>query len=502
MRLLPLLSVLLALLASLLPAQDKVAEDPHAVVFLGLEEKGKGAPTKEGLRTFVILTDIRRSSPWYDAVTVLEKRGASRVVSFGQGGIGSAFKKLKAIKPGFVAVVLEPEKLDVGFHFDFLERASRLDRDPFVDFAFGYITGADAKEAAAFVKAIGKSSNRRLARSILEFGPSTRPSGLTGQVPHKWAKGFTTRRLAHENDATDVAQRISKIKNLGVLSAWGHGMPDGVANGLKGKQLRDSQVDLFPSLYFSGPCYCGVPSGWYGMQGGAIARKRVEKDRSFLLALIKARCTGIFAGLDPDRGETNHHELEHLLLTGEPLGMAAKSTYDEAVVAYRRKKLVLPRYVSGKPSPHRDIGDTMISGGACRAFFGDPRLKPIERAGEDPFKVTTSWTKRGLRVSWQGDEKLGRFWSPVDVYRANGGWTHRIRFRFDLPREKARELEGFKVVSVTKDGKDVPYLYATAAVELWGGKARVHGMVIFPPDHKNRILWGGRAYEARFLLTK
>ena len=371
-----------------------------------------------------------------------------------------------------------------------------------MDFTFGYITGGTGEEATAFASGIAKARKQKISRRILEFGPSAKPAGFSPTHPHKWASKFKVTRLSHAADDKDVVSKLTKVKRVGVLSAWGHGMPDGVHDGLKGKQLREAELDLRSMLYFSGPCYCGVTNRWFGSEGGRIAEKKVPLTSSFLLALIRARVAGAFAGLDPDRGEINHHELEHLLLTGEPLGMASKSTYDDVVVAYRRGSLKLPRYRAGKRAPYRDIHDQMISGGACRALFGDPTFQPFSKSGEDPFEVGTVWTRKGLEVTWHGSNDLGKFWTRVDVFRAGGGWTDRIRFRFTLPKDKAKKLKRFRVQSVTKDGKRLEFVYPTAALEDWGGEVRVHGLVVFPPDPKKRALRGGKKYEARFLFEK
>ena len=61
-----------------------------------------------------------------------------------------------------------------------------------------------------------------------------------------------------------VPKLLAAAKGTGVLSAWGHGMPDGVAHGMSGQMLRASGLDLHPALYFSGPCYCGVTGRWFG----------------------------------------------------------------------------------------------------------------------------------------------------------------------------------------------------------------------------------------------
>ncbi|MCP3858606.1 MAG: hypothetical protein GY704_03045, partial [Phycisphaeraceae bacterium] len=280
-----------------------------------------------------------------------------------------------------MVLVVRPTTLDVHFHYEILERASRLDGDSFVDFRLGYVTGATADDAVAFVEGIAKARKKGIPRTILQFGPSTRPSPLSNPGPHAWAKGFTLRRYSHAQDAKDVCEQLKGLRGIGILSAGGHGEPEGVAHGLRGAEIRAAKLELFPALYFSGPCYCGVPGRWYKPERGLYVENTVPSSESFLLALIGAGATGVFAGLDPDRGETNHREREDVI-AGSTLGEASKNTYDDVVLAYRRKALVLPRYVVGKRAPFRDIHDNMISGAACRALFGLPTFRPFPSTEE------------------------------------------------------------------------------------------------------------------------
>ena len=129
------------------------AEDPEAAVFLGPLAKGEGAPTREGLATRAILTNVAEKKEWRPVLDALRARGYAALVPFRAGRLEAAFKDLARTGPGFVAVVVSPDALDVNLHFELLERASRLDADPFVDFAFGYVTGATPEEALASLEA-------------------------------------------------------------------------------------------------------------------------------------------------------------------------------------------------------------------------------------------------------------------------------------------------------------------------------------------------------------
>ena len=76
------------------------------------------------------------------------------------------------------------------------------------------------------------------------------------------------------------------------------------------------------------------------------------------------------------------------------------------------------------------------------------------------------------------------------------------QFSESLSRKKAKTLERFRVLSVTKDGEDLPFTFATAGLEAWGGEVRVHAMVVFPYDPKKRALFDGKKFAARLLFEK
>ena len=496
---------LLAAIVSAFTATAAGQESEEGPLVLPLEGPvTQGAPSRSNLDKTVIVTDIPEQDPWYAAIKVLEGAGYRDLISVRPWNPKRAFKALGAMKPGAVVCVFRPETIDVNFHFDFLERASRLDEDPFVDFSFGYITGGTPDEMRDFAAAAVAAKKKRWAKSILEFGPSSRPYDPTSEADHKWAKGFTNRRWAHPNDAADVAARLAKLRPEGVLSAWGHGMPDGVDHGMSGASLAGKELpDLSACLYFSGPCYCGVPAGWFRNDQGKIVRESVAPNESFLLGLLRTRVAAAFAGLDPDRGETNHHEREHVLL-GATLGEASKATYDDVVLARRSPELRLVRYEVGKPRPHANVRETMIMGGACRALFGLPDWAPYAKAqaADDPFAVRARKPRKGkgILIDWEGDDYVMKFWMPVDVFNGGGGWTHRLRFKTKVPLDKAKKIRALEIEILTKDGKPLDHVNTTAAFEHWGGKVLLHLTVAFPRNEQDRALFNGKEFHARFRL--
>jgi hypothetical protein len=487
-------------------AIDAKAEDPKATVFVpdacGADE---GAPPKASLGKLVVLTDLGEGDPYRPVLDLLRqgKRPAA-VVSFPAGKIAAAKDELSRLLPEFVLVVTHPERIDVNLHFELIETAASLDADPFVDFAFGYVTGATPDEALAFgrrILAMGAKAGA-LPKSVVEFGPAS--SGKTEFVPthpHRVAKGFKESCLWH-GPVADLLAKKEMLRGAGIVRAGGHGEPHRIVDGLTGEDLRKHKIDFAPALYFSGPCYCGVTGPWFDASQGVPKRVVVEPMKSFALATIACGVTALFAGLDPDRGETCSQELEHLVLHGDALGHASKETYDGAALALRRPEPRLFRYSDGGARPQRNLADTMIGGGASRALFGDPTFLPFAQSADPPCAVKQKDGAKALEVSWSSERGPTDWWSCVDVYRCDGGWTHRVAFREKIPVETARKLKTFSVARlVAKDGP-LEGRFATAMVERWGGKAFLHVYVVFPPAGQENVFFVKRDFEARFLFGK
>ena len=504
-----------SLLASLAPSASAQStkgtppKDPRVddgVVFVpDRVGEGEGAPPAKNLGKLVILTDLAQSDPWYALVTRLaQARKAAAVISFPSGRPAQARGELLRELPEFALVVTKPDHLDVNFHFELLETLAALDADPFVDVAFGYVTGATLDEAKRFVERIVALEAKRdaLPPKLVEFGPTAAAaSTFNGPIADPVAKGWQ-RWNAYHKKVDEIVARKDLLQGVGLLHAGGHGMPDGIDDGLKGRDLRSLKLDLAPALYFSGPCYCGVTSGWFAAAASGIERRVVAPEESFALAAVAQGVSALFAGFDPDRGETCAQEVDHLLVHGDALGNAAKESYDGVVVARREEKLSLYRYVEGKPPPQRDLVDTMTGGGACRALFGDPTWRPVAACAKPVFEVQKRDTPKELELSWSAQKPDLTQWTANDVYHCDGGWTHRIAFTVEIPVATARALKRFEVRKLTAHDQPLEHHFATAMVERHGGKALLHVYLVFPPRGDKNVFFVEHDFEARFVFAK
>src|SRR5207247_2463249 len=89
---------------------------------------------------------------FYKAVERLAAHRHGQIIRLDPDHLAAFGDALRQRPPRYVAVVLRPERLDYDFARRFLAMATQMDDDPFVDLSYGFITGATAEEAAAFVE--------------------------------------------------------------------------------------------------------------------------------------------------------------------------------------------------------------------------------------------------------------------------------------------------------------------------------------------------------------
>ncbi len=78
--------------------------------------------------------------------------GESEVVRFDPAELGPVRTALRQSSPRHVALVMRPEQTEFDFSRRFLQMSTEIDDDPFVDCAFGYITGRSPATALAFAQ--------------------------------------------------------------------------------------------------------------------------------------------------------------------------------------------------------------------------------------------------------------------------------------------------------------------------------------------------------------
>jgi len=128
------------------------------VGFLGIAQNINAAANN-----YVVLTDSSPSDRLLPGQTKTWYQVAQRIADYRHGTIiqfdpnsdlSAAENALRAADARYVAVVVRPENMTINFARKFLMMSTQIDSDPFVDFAYGYITGVTADAAMNFVNSI------------------------------------------------------------------------------------------------------------------------------------------------------------------------------------------------------------------------------------------------------------------------------------------------------------------------------------------------------------
>lgn len=484
------------------------AADPKTVVFLGNGAQGEGAPPVANAGKLVLVTDLEDDDPYFAVVKEVEaQKKPSALLRCPARQFASLRDEFLRELPEYAIVVTRPDHLDVNQHFDLVEMFTTLDDDPFVDVAFGYLTGATPDEALAFAKRALDPAKEALREKpqLLEFGPALQAPQHGGPLPHP-AAPKVRRWYDFHGPVEEFKARVQSFRDKDVVFAAGHGLPVGVDDGLKASDLRKLPIDFDGAIYVSGPCYCGVTGDWFDLRSGVTQKQSVAPIDSFALAVLAQGASALLAGFDPDRAEQAYQEVEHLWIHADSLGLATKATYDGGILAMRLPRLSLHRYADGSPRPFRDISQMMIGGAVGRALFGDPTRQPWKKPLASAFgSVAKKEDAKGLSLTWSVAIPPRASWNLSDVYRCDGGWTHRIQFREEIAAELARSPDHFSVESVRTvkgKGKDLEYLYPTAMIERWLGKTYLHVYLVFPPAGQNNLFFVESFVEARFRFMK
>ena len=336
------------------------------------------------------------------------------VVALKPGKLDELFDTLRRLEPRHVALVLPPSRIDFNFQRRFLQRATELDDDPFVDFAYGYITGADDKEALAFVETgIAADGGQRVPGLVSIAGGVERSRELSYPYPLRGRAFPVLRYLVagkkhfpeEGRDREYVAEVLPKLRKVPAVMFIGHGWPAEIVGGPEARDLRDLRLDR--SIVLNVACYTGVTGTYFerDWRAGRLLRKEVPLDESFCLGVLRSGACGYTAYLCPrPAGPELDCDLLDLMIHGRSLGEARRRDYDKTVLGflgYGEERMRLSPLREGAPLGRvRDaVREMMLEGATGGVVFGDPALKAFKPQPElHPVRIGVRRSKGELRV--------------------------------------------------------------------------------------------------------
>lgn len=450
-----------------------------------VEEKIPEAP-------YAILTDIPVDDPYFDVVRRLARHRSARIIPFSRNRLDETIEPLRRLSPIFVAFVVKPNTLDINFAYSALELSTKVDEDSFCDFAYGFITGATAKDAQCFVENMIRAEKEGIPRKIFAFGPSD-ITQVDDNSLFEWMRQWKRKRLAHK-PGSFPQNRLGELTENGILRFWGHGLPEGIDNSLSYRDIQ--KVCLYPAVVFAGPCYSAVVAKRYEY---LPCREKVQSDvvspeASLALTCIARGVTGYFGALDEDLCLTACREMEYALTTGLPLGLVAKYNYDSVVLSGNEKILSLPRFREGKTPPAVKGVQLELQQTAARIYLGDPAFRPFQKTAAFPISTNIQTTQTGMKIrATLTDPRLRCM--LVDPYRDNlcscSAQNDVLYIRVELPKEFGR----VKTVVYQKCSESLessPHNPIRWATEHWFHRRYIHLQVEWEHDslrHTGKKAW-------------
>ncbi len=385
-----------------------------ALAFVGVA--ALPAQSAERTRTsYLVLAAVADGDPYDAAVDVLVKGRHAVLQRFDVADLEPLRAVLRETEPRHVAIVLRPEQLDFDLARRFLKLSTEVDDDPFVDFAFGYITGRDAEDAVALARA-------GVAREPLEGDP--RWAMVAGDTPrsqeHAQPLLLRDESLAGRSyycagertfpeagrDVAFLGEAMAKLDGaVDMLTFAGHGYPQEVVGGPRAQDVRG--LDLSGAVVLNVACYTGVTSRWFepDPRAGVERERIVAPEDSFSLAILGAGVVGYTAYLCPrPAGPELDCDRASLIADGLSLGEARRRDYDKTVLGflgYGEDGLALEPMEDGAKLRRTgdDVRDFMLEGATGGVLFGDPACVPFaRREGQSPVAVEAEAERGGLRI--------------------------------------------------------------------------------------------------------
>jgi len=388
----------------------------------------------------------------------------------------------RKIEPMYVAFVVKPETLDINLVNRILQFSTQVDDDPFVDFAYGFITGRDADAAVGLVQA---SDKRRWEKaSIAQFGvgstqmrrsmtQNTAWPLRSGQVPVLacMSRGDTD----ETRDEAFIEKTMPKLDASPIVLLASHGYPNGLVGGPKASDLRgrDFNGSVAPNV----ACYTGVTGTWFDddWQTGKVSRKTVSPDDSFCLQMIDNGVGAYVAYVCPrPAGPSMLGDALLVASSGKSIGEYWRQNSNSTVLAHLHRgfdKLEINEIQDGaKLKSGRTPEEVVLPMSTGGIVIGDPAFCPFAvKPDSDPRTSTVRQEGSKLIVDVEVTTPTLHFYAGEPINYWNGrGPAWRLETTVDIGDDHMQAVKLTKLNAGDIEGKLV------AAVEVNRGKRLLH----------------------------
>jgi|GEM_PF-402490 len=481
---------------------DCTLRGEEARVITTLDKPKCRVPLPPAGDAYIVLSAVDPKGPWHKAAERLAKYRKGTIIPFQIDQLASVQRKLALAGARYVAVVLEPGDLDVNLHRRLIAMSTRMDDDPFCDFALGYITGPTPEAALALVEGAIQVEKEGIAKSTAEasviseiksFVTDAPAVALAGELGYEGKTIYWSTLEADPDVLEFVGDHLKDLEHRGVVMFGGNGDPEGIWLFADGRNMDESKhwpfdpkrvgedpkgemprilakdlrgLDLSRSVVWSGTCHSAITGRAF--VGGdivstfgtvdCVTEYMVPADRSLALAILGDGPSAFLAPIGPNHGYATLVEAYRALATGMALGDVMRVSYDEVILA-EGGHLSPPVFVPGEPEPAED---PMRGNAVNRLLFGDPAYRPFTEAGRGEAETSVKGNVVRCEVV---DGDSGVFW---DMYGGGDGPHDRVYVVVELPKGLP------EVASVTAESKEVAITGCRWGVEELDGKRWIH----------------------------
>ncbi|HRY31943.1 MAG TPA: T9SS type A sorting domain-containing protein [Bacteroidales bacterium] len=491
--------------------------------------------------TYLVLTSVNESDPYYAAALQVAAYRNAQIVHFHPDSLDELLPVLVNLEPRYAAIVIKPTELEINFIRKFLMMSTSLDGDPFTDFSYGYITGATAADALAFVNRIIQAEADGIQDYPLNIGGYAASSlnfvftgandfmkyldpPLVSSIYMETNNSGSGRNFFLNNTQYMLGNKLLDIGYNGDphmlwLFEGGNMNPDPPVWLYDPAKIEDpayarmgltsfdiSTLYLYPAVAFNGACHAGEPkkvmvesdiAATFGNTNGLIQFYTMSDTFSYCLSILNTGITGYFAPCGANNANDQGEEIYQAFLFHEPLGDIHKRSMDGVVMGFLGNKPKLKIYqwggstsgcdvlASGTFNPAQWSGACyMLGGKANRIYFGDPLYHPFKKHHSDSLSITTTITDSispdslHIHLEYHKPDASVAYFPVWDKFHFS---DTRIYTPVELP-DYVADITSCSVISASG-----PYHIYIYALEHFAGKTILHLEIDIPDDMYDKI---------------
>lgn len=379
---------------------------------------------------------------------------------------------LQQAPPRYVCLVVPREVIDVRFARRLFLLSTRVDEDPFPDFAYGFVTGEDGGGALAFARAIQKAASKKRTNRILAV--MTHDGDASTQGTETILGGVERGWLSVGSEDEKKEERFALFAGCDLISVTAHGHVGGMSGGYWSTHLDRSSPDLAGAIVVSSVCYSGVVSRYFEVdEAGKPQETDVDPGDSFALAILRHGAGAYIAGVDTMSGLYSGLVHDAVLLEGASLGDAVTALQDRMVLEMIDRSFPPDQLLDlGRLSSDEDVATV-----ANLVVYGDPAFTLYARKIDRP-KARIEKGSATVTIEVRDFEASDHVRSK---YRADGDrWGTECAFALPLPN--GLDPKGVTVAKANVDA--MKGVSAHFAVETRGAERILHVVVPFDADEE------------------